>query len=163
MATDKRAARQRYYLSPDGTQRLRSQLAGLQSEYAELRSKLTELRQIKDADDFDMVEDTMRLEFLEKETARVAHILANSEELRANPTETSTVQLGTRVRLEQDGKHLECMVVSAFEADPSEGKISDQSPLGRALLGKMINALVEVVAPRARVMYKIIGIGPAGR
>lgn len=157
MATQQ-SVMQRYFLSPDGVQRLRDQLSSLQAEYADLRSKLSELRQIKDADDFDLVEDTVRLEFLGKEAARIRHILAHSQELRTDPSAARTVQLGTKVRLEQGGKRMECVVVSAFEADPSEGKISDQSPLGQALLGKMRSALVEVVAPRAKMLYRIVGI-----
>lgn len=154
-------AKQRYYLSQDGAKRLHDQLAALQSEYNELRSKLAELRQLKDAEDFDLVEDTTRLEYLERETARIQHILSNSEELRVDPTGAKIVQLGTKVRLEHDGKQIDCIVVSAFEADPSEGKISDESPLGKALLGNMLNALVEVVAPRAKMSYRIVGIEPA--
>lgn len=157
MAQTSLSATQSYAVSKDGLRTLQARLLALQEEYSDLRSKLTELRQIKDADDFDLVEDTMRLEFLEKEIARVKHVIAHSKIVQADPA-TGAVQLGSKVRLEQNGRMIECVVVSALEADPSEGKISNVSPLGQALLGKMINALVEVVAPRAKLSYKIVGI-----
>lgn len=157
MAQTSLSATQSYAVSKDGLRTLQARLLALQEEYSDLRSKLTELRQIKDADDFDLVEDTMRLEFLEKEIARVKHVIAHSKIVKADPA-TGAVQLGSKVRLEQNGRMIECVVVSALEADPSEGKISNVSPLGQALLGKMINALVEVVAPRAKLSYKIVGI-----
>lgn len=147
-----------YHVSREGLRALRQQLEVFQREYAELRSKLAELRQIKDAEDFDLVEDTMRLDFLDKEIARVKQVLARCRVLKKSRGGRATVRLGSKVRLQQDGREIECMVVSALEADPSEGKISDESPLGRALLGKMIHALVEVVAPRARLSYRIVDI-----
>lgn len=146
-----------YVVSKDGLRILQARLTVLQQEYSDLRSTLAELRQVKDAEDFDLVEDKMRLEFLEKEIAQVKHVIAHSKVAQADPA-TPAVQIGSKVRLEQNGKMMECVVVSALEADPSEGKISNESPLGRALLGKMINALVEVVAPRAKLSYKIVGI-----
>jgi transcription elongation factor GreA len=157
MAHTSLSATQAYVVSKDGLRTLQARLLALEEEYSGLRSTLTDLRQVKDAEDFDLVEDTMRLDFLEKEIIRIKNIIAHSKVVHIDPA-TGAVQLGSKVRLEQNGKMLECMVVSALEADPSEGKISNESPLGRALLGKMLNALVEVVAPRAKVSYKIVGI-----
>jgi transcription elongation factor GreA len=70
----------------------------------------------------------------------------------------SSVQLGSRVLLQDDDQKLEYMVVDPLEADPSEGKISHESPLGRALLGKVVNSWVKVVAPRRSLKYRILGI-----
>ena len=58
----------------------------------------------------------------------------------------------------KDVEEFEYQLVSALEADPSKGKISDQSPLGQAILGKMMNALVEVVAPHSKARYRIVNI-----
>lgn len=144
-------------VSEEGLQALKDQLATHERDFAELRSKLVELRQVKDADDFDLVEDTVRLAFLEKEIVRLQHVIAHCKIIEADPS-ASSVQIGSKVRLEYSGGELHCKVVTPLEADPSEGRISDQSPLGRALLGKMLNALVEVVTPRARQHYKIVAI-----
>jgi transcription elongation factor GreA len=45
-----------------------------------------------------------------------------------------------------------------LESDPATNKISDKSPLGRALLGKKVNDLIEVEAPVGRLTYKVISI-----
>ena len=71
-----------YQVSREGLRALKQQLETFQREYAELRSKLAELRQIKDAEDFDLVEDTVRLDFLEKEIMRVKQILAHCRVLK---------------------------------------------------------------------------------
>ena len=50
------------------------------------------------------------------------------------------------------------MLVGEWEADPKEKKISHESPLGKALIGKKVGEKVEVEAPAGKVMYKILGI-----
>jgi transcription elongation factor GreA len=147
----------RHYVSQVGLQQLQDRLHSLEADYADLRSKLNELRQVRDVEDFDLVEDSVRLAFLEKEIAETRHTLAHCRVLPPTPG-GQTVQIGSTVQLEHEGGILHCQLVSALEADPSQGRISDQSPLGRALVGKMLNAFVEVVAPRRRMSYRIVGI-----
>lgn len=157
VAKRKKSTQHFQYISEEGLAALKKQLQAFENDYSELRGKLAEMRQVKDAEDYDLVEDTMRLAFLEKEISRLQFMIRNCRILEPVP-EGGIVQLGSRVRLESEGSEIHCTVVCSLEADPSEGKISDQSPLGRALLGKMVNALVEVVAPRKSILYKIIGI-----
>lgn len=75
-------------------------------------------------------------------------------------TGSDFVGLGSFIKLELLGKNMEVefQIVSFNEADPSSKKISDQSPLGIALLGKKINEIAEVEAPSGIVEYKIITI-----
>lgn len=157
VAKRKKTTQHFQYISEEGLAALKQQLQAFEKDYRELRGKLAEMRQVKDAEDYDLVEDTMRLAFLEKEISRLQFMIRNCRILEQVP-EGGTVQLGSRVRLESEGSEIYCTVVCSLEADPSEGKISDQSPLGRALLGKMVNALVEVVAPHKSILYRIVGI-----
>jgi len=145
-----------YMVSPDGLATLQQQLATHEQEYAELRAKLVELHQLKDAEEYDLVDDNMRLAALDAKIQQLRYTLAHCKV--STHTTSQVVGLGSKVRLECNGKQLECLLVSALEADPSKGRISDQSPLGRALLGKMAHALVEVVAPKAKMLYRIVGI-----
>jgi len=146
-----------YQVSREGFEMLKQQLASLQQEYAELRAKLIELRQLKDVEEYDLVDDAIRVSYLQKKIQQMQMILARCK-IAAVQAKSDIVQLGSRVKLKYEGKELECQLVSALEADPSRGKISDQSPLGRAIVGKMINALVEVVAPRSKTRYRIVNI-----
>jgi transcription elongation factor GreA len=145
-----------YVVSSEGLHVLKEQLAAYKKEYGELRAKLIELRQLKDADDFDLVDDNLRVAHLEQKMKQLAYTLAHCRV--ADAKSEGVVQLGSKVKLAYEHGEMDCMLVSALEADPSQGRISDQSPLGRALVGKMINALVEVVAPRRRMSYKILSI-----
>ncbi len=49
-------------------------------------------------------------------------------------------------------------IIGSQESDPLEGKISDESPLGKAFLGHRVNEIIEVDTPRGKVKYKIVGI-----
>lgn len=69
-----------------------------------------------------------------------------------------TVQLGSKVTLSIGGKKETFTLVGEWEADPKEKKISHESPLGRALIGKGVREKVEVEAPVGKVLYTILGI-----
>ena len=60
----------------------------------------------------------------------------------------SNVVIGCTVIVEADGKHREYTIVGSAEADPATGRISNESPVGRALLGKRVGEEVQVLAPR---------------
>ncbi len=69
---------------------------------------------------------------------------------------SKNVMLGSNVKMKNgEGKSVEYTIVGPAEADPREGKISNESPVGRALMGKKLHDEVEVNAPRGITMYKI--------
>jgi transcription elongation factor GreA len=65
------------------------------------------------------------------------------------------VQLGSRVTVKQSGKQIVYNLVGEWEADPAEKKISHESPLGKALLGKKIGQTIEVNAPAGKIAYTV--------
>ena len=72
---------------------------------------------------------------------------------------SKSVILGSNVKMKTaDGKAVEYTIVGPAEADPRDGKISNESPVGRALLGKKLNDEVQVNAPKGIVTYKITKI-----
>lgn len=70
----------------------------------------------------------------------------------------SMVDVGCKVTLHINGKKEIFTVVGEWEADPSQRKISHESPLGRALMGKKSGESVEVEAPAGKILYKILHI-----
>ncbi len=70
----------------------------------------------------------------------------------------STVQLGSEITLSVNGKRELFTLVGEWEADPKAKKISHESPLGKALIGKALGDKVEVEAPAGKVLYTIVGI-----
>ena len=75
-----------------------------------------------------------------------------------NGTTTDKVSMGSKITVESNGKIREFTIVSFYEADPSEGKISNESPLGRVFLGNKKNDVVIAQTPKGQVEYKILKI-----
>ncbi|HAZ29387.1 TPA: transcription elongation factor GreA [candidate division WWE3 bacterium] len=68
------------------------------------------------------------------------------------------VSVGSKIRVHVDGGEEEYIVVGAPEADPKEGKISHESPLGNALVGKKVGDKVEIEAPMGKLVYTILSV-----
>src|SRR5476649_2513536 len=87
----------------------------------------------------------------------IENILQNVEIIK-KPRGDSKVQLGSIVKLKSNGKPKEFQVVGTVEADPLSGKISDESPIGQALLGKKVGDTVEIATPVDTSTYKVVDI-----
>ena len=70
----------------------------------------------------------------------------------------AVIKLGSTVSVNVKGKKEEFTVVGEWEADPKEKKISHESPLGKALLGKKTGEKIEVEAPAGTVVYTIVSV-----
>lgn len=81
-------------------------------------------------------------------------ILSRSQIIQAT-TSKSQVGIGSRVKVAINGSTHEFTIVGEWEADPAAKKISHESPLGKALIGKAVGDKVEVTAPAGKVIYHI--------
>ena len=70
------------------------------------------------------------------------------------------ISVGLAVRLlnMEENREVEYRIVGSSESNPSKGMISDESPIGKHLIGKRLNDLVEIVIPKGTYHFKIIGI-----
>lgn len=96
------------------------------------------------------------MSFLENRLTELKYILKNAKLIKAPPKEKQNiVNLGATVTLEgSDGDINEFMIVGTYEANPSEGKISFESPVGKALFNKKIGDVVLITSPM-KIAYKI--------
>lgn len=97
----------------------------------------------------------------ERNEARISeldYILANTEMIKVTTGDTK-VRIGSTVLLRNaDGREKKFQIVGTVEADPLEGKISDESPIGQALLGKKEGDDVEIKTPAETTTYTIADI-----
>jgi transcription elongation factor GreA len=96
----------------------------------------------------------------EKNEARISEIenILKSVEIIKKPRAGGKVQLGSSVKLKGSGKTKDFQVVGTVEADPLSGRISDESPIGQALLGKQEGDTVEIKTPAETIAYRIVEI-----
>ena len=71
---------------------------------------------------------------------------------------TGRVSVGSGVEVEQDGKKHRYRIVGAPEADPANGKISNESPVGSALIGRAVGEVVDVNVPKGVIKVKVLKI-----
>jgi transcription elongation factor GreA len=149
----------RYRLTQAGVDELKSELAALVAERTAIADRIKTAREFGDLSENAEYQSARQEQ--EKNEARVSeieHILQNHELIKA-PKGDSKVQLGSKVKLQSsDSKTKEFQVVGTVEADPLEGKISDESPLGQAVLGKKLSEEVEIKTPAETATYKIVEI-----
>lgn len=93
--------------------------------------------------------------FVEGRIVELEHILKNAEIIDDNHLSCELVNLGCTVYLEASSKELKYRIVGKHEANPQEGLISNESPIGKALLGKKKGDEVEVSVPAGVTKYKI--------
>lgn len=98
--------------------------------------------------------------FLEGRIATIEKMLRNVKLIDEGEISTDVVSLGTRVKLTdlETKETLEYTIVGSAEANPGEAKISNESPVGRALMGQKMGSTVSVKAPMGDIKYKIVGI-----
>jgi transcription elongation factor GreA len=98
--------------------------------------------------------------FVEGRIMEIENILTRAYLLDTGEVPCDRVTLGCRVKLREARQKdpIEFVIVSPIEADPSEGMISNESPVGRALIGREIGEIVEVIAPKGKTRYRILDI-----
>ena len=97
------------------------------------------------------------LSFVEGRIQEVEEIIKTAEVV-TNRNGNHVVDVGVAVTVEADGKRDEFHIVGEFEADPMNKKLSNTSPIGKALIGKKVGDLVEVEIPAGKIVYKILEI-----
>lgn len=148
-----------YRLTKDGVKELEDELAALVAKRGPIADAIKTARELGDlAENAEYQAARQEQERTEARISEIEHILRNTELIKESKGGDSKVRLGSRVTLQGGGNKKEFQVVGTVEADPLEGKISDESPLGQAVLGKKVGDEVEIVTPAETATYKIVEI-----
>ena len=97
------------------------------------------------------------LEFLDGKIDELKHVVDNAV-IVAKKASNGEVAIGTTVTIQTDGDDTIFEIVGEWEADPASSKISHESPIGSALIGKKVGDTVEVEAPVVKIIYTILEI-----
>lgn len=93
----------------------------------------------------------------ENRIGEIEHILQNTE-LIATPKKKDIVELGNVVVLKGPNGDKTFTIVGSVEADPLEGKVSNESPIGQSLMGRKVGEEVEIKTPSDTMRYKIVSV-----
>jgi transcription elongation factor GreA len=150
-----------HYLTPDGAAKMSAELEQLKGpERQSIAKRLRDAIQMGDlsenADYHKAKEDQA---FLEGKIQEYEYILKNAEIIDTSKLDFETVQLGARVTIQEEDFPPETyFMVGAKEADPRNGRISHESPIGKALIGKKVGEEAEADTPNGSIRFKILKI-----
>ena len=150
-------------LTPEGLKKLESELEMLKTvkrrEVAERISASLEFGDISENSEYDDAKNEQA--FIEGRILTLEKLLRNARIIEANDEEDETVvSLGKRITLKdlETSDVFEYRLVGSAEADPAEAKISNESPVGQAIMGKTSGTIVEVEVLDGTLQYEILKV-----
>lgn len=150
------------FLTPEGKQQLEARLNELKlvirPEIAQKIGIAREYGDLSENAEYDAAKEeqaAVEIEILETEAK-----LRNCEIINEKNLPTSKIVVGSRIKLydETFDEEIEYQIIGSTESNPLKGLISNESPVGKALLGKRKGDCVEVTTPGGKSVYKIIAI-----
>ena len=146
-----------YHLTTDGKVELETELSELKNRRTEIAEKIANARDYGDLSEnaeYDAAREEQAQ--LESRVSELEEILQNADIIKPAKA-NGVVQVGSTVEL-KNGKVVKYQIVGPVEADPLEGKISNESPIGAALMGKKQGDNVTIETPKGSVSYTIVSI-----
>lgn len=146
-----------FQLTKEGVAELQAELAGLKTKLVDVIDAIKTARDQGDlsenAEYHAAKEDQERVD---ARMSEINHILANAEVVKRSST--GTIGIGNSVEVKLGRKTVTYHIVDSVEADPLEAKISDESPIGKVLLGKKVGDTVEVDLPAGKTKLEVLTI-----
>ncbi len=144
-------------LTEDGLNEVIAQLEDLKSKRGEIAERIATAREfgdLKENAEYSAAREEQGV--VETKIAELEEIVSNAEVVEE--VDKTKISLGSKVTIERvsDKKKFTYTIVGSIEADFKEGKISDESPMGAALVGKKEKETVTVKAPAGNIDYKIV-------
>lgn len=149
---------QKNLLTKDGHQKLTEQLIELKRKQDHLITQIEDVAQPDESGEDGLASQLKEeLEVTNNQIEQIEETLESSE-IISDKASFDSIQVGCKVKIKISAGTKEFYIVNQLESDPTVNKISDQSPLGKALIGKKINDEIEVNAPVGKIIYKIVSI-----
>lgn len=147
-------------LTPEGLTRLETELANLRThkrkEVAERIKTAISFGDLSENAEYDEAKNEQA--FIEGRIATIEHMLKNARLIDEQDYVPDKIGMGSKVTLldVEFNEEITYTIVSSAEANPEENKISDESPVGRSLLGRAVGDEVDVTVPAGVIQYKVI-------
>lgn len=144
-------------LTKEGKAKLEAELAELKAERPSIAERIATARSFGDLsenEEYSAARNEQKT--VENRILEIEDILKNAKIVRAKSG--GKIGLGSTVRVNVAGKEQEYTMVGPVEANPLEGKISYESPIGKALMGKREGEVAELITPKGKTEFQIVAI-----
>lgn len=149
-------------LTKEGLNKLETELEHLKSvKREEVAERIKQAIAFGDISENSEYEDAKNEQaFIEGRIMTLEKTLKNARLMEEEEIRTDVVSLGSKVTLKEmkSGREIHVTLVSSVESKLKDGKISNESPVGKAVMGKKVNSTVTVEAPAGPIKYKIIKV-----
>jgi len=146
-------------LTPEGLEKLQNELDELKTVHRkEVNDRIRQAKEYGDLSENAEYEDAKQEQaFIEGRILKLEQMIRNARLIDESEYAADEVHLGSIVKVKdlKNGQSYDFSIVGSTEADPPNHRISNESPLGRALIGHKKNHEVDVTTPRGIVKYKI--------
>ena len=149
------------YVSRNGLERLKSELEHLRTvRRQDVADRIQQSRERGGVESNAKYEDSKNeLAFIEGRILTLDNMINNAVIIEEGSGSGDTVEVGNTIAVrDQDGRPIKYTIVGSTEADPSQGKISNVSPIGSCLLGKRIGEIAEIDVPSGKIRLEVIAI-----
>ncbi|MBI1960996.1 MAG: transcription elongation factor GreA [Candidatus Liptonbacteria bacterium] len=148
-----------YYVSKERLEELQKELEYLKrtrrAEVAERLKKAKEYGDLSENSEYTEAKDEQAL--VETRIFELEGMLKSAVIIQ-KAKQKETVEIGSTITISQNGAERRYIIVGSSEARPEEGKISNESPIGREFLGKKVGDIAAIETPRGIVEYKLLKI-----
>jgi|JI10StandDraft_1071094.scaffolds.fasta_scaffold358733_1 transcription elongation factor GreA len=156
------SSNQPVYLTPEGLKKIKDEVEYLTTtrrrEVAQMIAEAKAEGDISENAGYDEAKTAQG--FLEGRIRELEHLLKNAQVIAETKENKNTVTLGRTVIVREVGTDLdeEYTIVGPPEANPAEGRISNESPMGKALIGKKVGQVVKVTSPGGLIEFEIVKV-----
>lgn len=149
--------KKQFHLTKEGVKELEAEREALLVKRVETAEAIKVARELGDlSENAEYQSARAEQEKTDSRLEEINYVLANVSVIKAS--KSKKVGLGSKVTLKAGSKELVVHVVGTMEADPTVQKVSDESPIGQALMGKEVGDDVEIVTPATKTTYKITAL-----
>lgn len=151
-----------FFLTQEGLTDLENELEELKTKKrTEIAEKIKTAREFGDLSEnaeYDQAKNEQAL--IEDRIVKIENILRNAVTIEEDSLNTDIVAIGSKVHLldQEDNEEVVYTIVGTAETDPKKGRISNVSPVGKAVLGKKVGDIVTVAASNVTSTYKVLAI-----
>lgn len=147
-----------FKLTPEGVDELQKERDELVSSRGAIAERIKLAREFGDlSENAEYSSARQEQERAESRIAEIEHILQNTEVI-TEPKKKDQVELGNQVVLKGPNGEKTFTIVGSVEADPLNGKVSNESPIGVSLMGKKVGEAVEIKTPADTLTYEIVAV-----
>lgn len=147
------------FITADGLEKLRDELQQLKTvKRREIAQRIQEAKELGDlSENAEYVEAKNEQAFVEGRVAELEATVKNAVIIQ-DVKNAEQVRVGSKVTLKTDGKQLTYTIVGSNESDPKNGRISNESPLGQAFIGKRVGEVVDISVPMGTRTFTVVSI-----